>query len=167
MLMSVQSDQTIANQCWWSRSAFELWARICWYLFRITNSAATFAAHPQGLIFAVLWCFAIQLCARQNGWGLTGCWMVRLSLLMWWTMPEMQRGPAKPSRSARKRNVMLRIRGLPNALLKACQIHFGPWGAVPWGLWCKTIKRAEVDYYQNAEWTHWGEISHIRLLSVI
>lgn len=56
--------------------------------------------------------------------------MVRLSLLMWCTIPEMQRGPAKPSRSARKRNVMLRMSGLPKAFLRACQISFGPSGAV-------------------------------------
>lgn len=87
--------------------------------------------------------------------GLTGGWMVRLSLLMWWTMPEMQRGPAKPSRSARKRNVMLRMRGLPNAFLRACQIHFGLCGAMPWGL-LRVIKRRA----RCRKILAWRQISH-------
>ena len=62
---------------------------------------------------------------------LTGDCMVRFSLLMWWTIPEMQSGPAKPSRSAMKRKMMLRIRGLPKAFRKARQIHLGPWGWMP------------------------------------
>lgn len=108
------------------------------------HTKSEFSTSPSNLLF-VQWVStsssdASGLLLLQYGWSLTGCWMVRLSLLMWWTMPEMQRGPAKPSRSARKRNVMLRIRGLPNAFLKACQIDAGPRGAVPCGLWGKRKK---------------------------
>lgn len=63
--------------------------------------------------------------------------MVWFFLLMWCTIPEMHNGPAKPSRSARKRKVMLRIKGFPKASRSALHIHWGPCGWRPSGLCCR------------------------------
>lgn len=46
----------------------------------------------------------------------------------WCTIPEIQRGPANPSKSARIRKVLLRTKGLPKAQQRAYQMDLDPCG---------------------------------------
>lgn len=53
-------------------------------------------------------------------------WKTRFSFPRWSTIPKMHSGPAKPSRSAKMRKVLLRTRRLPKAWQRACQMARAP-----------------------------------------
>lgn len=59
--------------------------------------------------------------ALPQGWPTLG-WKTWFSFPRWSTIPKMQSGPAKPRRSARMRNVLLRTRRLPKAWQRALQM---------------------------------------------
>ena len=59
-------------------------------------------------------------------WGPTLGWKTPFSFPRWSTIPKIHSGPAKPSRSAKIRNVLLRTRRLPKAQQRACQMARAP-----------------------------------------
>lgn len=61
------------------------------------------------------------------GWPTLG-WKTWFSFPRWSTIPKMHMGPAKPSRSAKMRNVLLRTRRLPKAWQSARQMARAPCG---------------------------------------
>lgn len=63
-----------------------------------------------------------------------------------WTIPEMQSGPANPSKSARIRNVLLRSKGLPKAQQRARQIDLDPCGDDDLLLCSELKKKISKDY---------------------
>lgn len=59
-------------------------------------------------------------------WGPTLGWKTWFSFPRWSTIPKMHMGPAKPSRSAKMRKVLLRTRRLPKAWQRARQMARAP-----------------------------------------